>query len=306
MKSVLLAPTGRAAKVLASFAGKQAFTIHKKIYRQKSMKEGIGSFSLDRNLSRDTFFIVDEASMISNSSSDISIFGSGKLLEDLIEYVYSGTDCKLILVGDTAQLPPVGSILSPALDPDALKRAITPATRLVAISHASNVIGVVSPLLEIAEICHDKGVLLLVDGAQSVPHMPIDVNRLGCDFFAFSGHKMLGPTGTGVLWMKEPLLEPVMFGGGMVETVTDTGFVTAEGYQKYEAGTPNIGGGIGLGVAADYLQRIGMERIQRYEETLTNRLITGLEKIEYVHCRILTPVVCTAFNAQPQAPAWSR
>ena len=121
MKSVLLAPTGRAAKVLASFAGKQAFTIHKKIYRQKSMKEGIGSFSLDRNLSKDTFFIVDEASMISNSSNDTSIFGSGRLLEDLIEYVYSGTDCKLILVGDTAQLPPVGSVLSPALDPDALK-----------------------------------------------------------------------------------------------------------------------------------------------------------------------------------------
>jgi len=121
IKSVLLAPTGRAAKVLASFAGKQAFTIHKKIYRQKSMKEGIGSFSLDRNLSRDTFFIVDEASMISNSSNEISVFGSGKLLEDLIEYVYSGTDCKLILVGDTAQLPPVGSILSPALDPEALR-----------------------------------------------------------------------------------------------------------------------------------------------------------------------------------------
>lgn len=120
VKSVLLAPTGRAAKVLASFAGKQAFTIHKKIYRQKSMKEGIGNFILDRNLQKNTYFLVDEASMISNSSNDISIFGSGKLLEDLIEYVYTGTDCKLILVGDTAQLPPVGSILSPALDPDAL------------------------------------------------------------------------------------------------------------------------------------------------------------------------------------------
>jgi exodeoxyribonuclease-5 len=121
MKSVLLAPTGRAAKVLASFAGKQAFTIHKRIYRQKSMKEGMGSFVLDRNLQKNTFFIVDEASMISNNSNDTSIFGSGRLLEDLIEYVYSGTDCKLILVGDTAQLPPVGSILSPALDPYALK-----------------------------------------------------------------------------------------------------------------------------------------------------------------------------------------
>jgi exodeoxyribonuclease-5 len=121
MRSVLLAPTGRAAKVLASFAGKQAYTIHKKIYRQKSSRDGMGTFALDRNLHKETFFIVDEASMVSNSSNDTSLFGSGKLLDDLIEYVYSGIGCKLIIVGDKAQLPPVGSILSPALDPDALK-----------------------------------------------------------------------------------------------------------------------------------------------------------------------------------------
>ena len=120
MRSVLLAPTGRAAKVLSSYSGRQAFTIHKKIYRQKSSKDGIGSFSLDRNLHKDTFFIVDEASMVSNISGDSSLFGSGRLLDDLIEYVYSGIDCKLIIVGDTAQLPPVGSVVSPALDPAAL------------------------------------------------------------------------------------------------------------------------------------------------------------------------------------------
>ena len=120
MRSVLLAPTGRAAKVLASYSGKQAFTIHKKIYRQKSSKDGLGSFKLDRNLHKDTFFIVDEASMVSNSSGDSSLFGSGRVLDDLIEYVYSGTECKLIIVGDTAQLPPVGSAVSPALDPIAL------------------------------------------------------------------------------------------------------------------------------------------------------------------------------------------
>ena len=120
MRSVLLAPTGRAAKVLASYSGKQAFTVHKKIYRQKSSKDGFGSFALDRNLFKDTFFIVDEASMVSNNSADSSVFGSGKLLDDLIEFVYSGIDCKLILVGDTAQLPPVGSVLSPALDTSSL------------------------------------------------------------------------------------------------------------------------------------------------------------------------------------------
>lgn len=120
IRSVLMAPTGRAAKVLSSFAGKQAFTIHKKIYRQKSSGDGFGNFILDRNLNKDTWFIVDEASMVSNSS-DTSLFGSGRLLDDLIEYVYSGIDCKLIITGDTAQLPPVGSVLSPALDPLALK-----------------------------------------------------------------------------------------------------------------------------------------------------------------------------------------
>jgi cysteine desulfurase/selenocysteine lyase len=178
-----------------------------------------------------------------------------------------------------------------SLDLDALKRTITPATRLITVSHASNVIGVVTPISEIAKICHDKGVLLLVDGAQSVPHMPVDVARLGCDFFACSGHKMLGPTGTGVLWMKEPVLEPIMFGGGMVETVTGSSFKTAEGYQKYEAGTPNIGGGIGLGVAAEYLQKIGMEKIQHYEEALTKRLINGLVQIKHVHVYAPQPPV---------------
>ncbi len=120
MRSVLLAPTGRAAKVLGSYAGRHAYTIHKKIYRQKSSKDGMGSFTLDRNLAKNTYFIVDEASMISNTSSETTLFGSGKVLDDLIEYVYSGTDCKLILVGDGAQLPPVGSVLSPALDTSAL------------------------------------------------------------------------------------------------------------------------------------------------------------------------------------------
>ncbi len=115
LESVLLAPTGRAAKVLASYTGRSSFTVHKHIYRQKSIKDGIGKFDLDRNMHRDAFFIVDEASMISGELSELSLFGSGRLLDDLIEYVYRGRNCKLMLVGDTAQLPPVGSTLSPAL-----------------------------------------------------------------------------------------------------------------------------------------------------------------------------------------------
>lgn len=121
VKSVLLAPTGRAAKVLSSYSKKSAYTIHKKIYRQKSSKDGFGEFVLDKNLHSNTFFIVDEASMISNRSNDISVFGSGKLLSDLINYVYNDKGCKLILIGDTAQLPPVGIDMSPALDAEQLR-----------------------------------------------------------------------------------------------------------------------------------------------------------------------------------------
>ena len=113
---VLLAPTGRAAKVLAAYTGKSAFTIHKRIYRQKSSSDGMGKFVLDKNLMKNCFFIIDEASMISNNLVEGSVFGSGRLLDDLYEYVYGGHNCKLILVGDTAQLPPVGMDISPALD----------------------------------------------------------------------------------------------------------------------------------------------------------------------------------------------
>ena len=119
---VLLAPTGRAAKVLAAYTGKPAYTVHKKIYRQKSAKDGLGFFVLDRNLTANTLFIVDEASMIANQESNKSMFGSGRLLDDLVEFVYSKAGCKLLLIGDTAQLPPVGLDISPALDPSVMEQ----------------------------------------------------------------------------------------------------------------------------------------------------------------------------------------
>lgn len=121
LKSVLLAPTGRAAKVLSYYSSKNAYTIHKKIYRQKSSQDGFGKFVLNKNFHSYTFFIVDEASMISNFSIEASMFGSGRLLDDLIEYVYNDKNCMLIIVGDTAQLPPVGLDKSPALKTEILE-----------------------------------------------------------------------------------------------------------------------------------------------------------------------------------------
>lgn len=122
IRSVLMAPTGRAAKVMAVYTGMAAFTIHKKIYRQKSSADGMGKFVLNTNLYKNTYFIVDEASMISDESNENSVFGSGRLLDDLLEFVYSGENCRLILVGDTAQLPPVGLNISPALKLQALEK----------------------------------------------------------------------------------------------------------------------------------------------------------------------------------------
>ena len=153
------------------------------------------------------------------------------------------------------------------------------------MTHVSNVLGTISPVKEIAAICKDKGsdTLFLVDGAQSAPHIPLNVEELGCDFFAFSGHKMLGPTGTGVLWLKDPNgLQPTLFGGGMIESVSQDEYTLAEGYERFEAGTPHIAGGIGLGRAVDYLNDLGMERIREYEERLAKRLLEGLLDIDKV------------------------
>ena len=168
------------------------------------------------------------------------------------------------------------------LDPAALEAIITKKTRLVAISQASNVLGNIVPVREFARICHDHGALLLVDGSQSVPHIPVDVEGLGCDFLCFSGHKMLGPTGTGVLFMKESCLEPLLVGGGSVERVTAAGYTLTGGYERYEAGTPNISGAIGFSRALDYLEALGMEDVQYHEQQITRHILRGLAGIENV------------------------
>lgn len=165
------------------------------------------------------------------------------------------------------------------LDMKAFKEAMDDSVRLVAVTHASNVTGTITPIAEISAICKKYGALLSVDAAQSIPRMPIDVEALGIDFLSFSGHKMFGPMGTGVLWMRKPILEPLCLGGGMVESVSDDDFVPAKGYQKYEAGTPNVSGGIGLGAAVDFLSNIGMKHVEARERKLTDLLIDGLTGI---------------------------
>jgi len=166
------------------------------------------------------------------------------------------------------------------------EKVIDDKTRMVAITHVSNVLGVITPVKEIAEIAHKHGALVLIDGAQSVPHMPVDVQKLDCDFLAFSGHKMCAPTGSGVLYMREEVqkeVEPAYIGGGTIEEVDVDRYRLEQGPGRFEAGTPDVAAAIGLGAAVDYLNKIGMEKIERYEKTLTKQMydgLTGIKKVE--------------------------
>lgn len=168
------------------------------------------------------------------------------------------------------------------LDMDVLKEVMSEKTKFVSLAHISNVLGSVAPIKEIAELVHAVGAYLVVDGAQSTPHMAIDVQDLDVDFFAFSGHKMLGPTGIGVLYGKQELLEqmsPVEFGGEMIEFVYEQYATWKELPWKFEAGTPNIAGAIGLAAAIDYLNDIGMEHVQQHEEELIAYIWPKLQAI---------------------------
>ncbi|WP_029277740.1 cysteine desulfurase [Carnobacterium jeotgali] len=157
------------------------------------------------------------------------------------------------------------------LDMESFHAQLSEKTKIIALAHVSNVLGVINPIQDIARLAHARGAVLVVDGAQAVPHMPVDVQELEADFYAFSGHKMVGPTGIGVLYGKRTLLEqmdPVEFGGEMIAVVDEQDSTWKELPWKFEAGTPNIAGAIGLGAAIDYLSTIGLSTIQEHEKSL--------------------------------------
>lgn len=169
------------------------------------------------------------------------------------------------------------------LDLEDFRIKLTDRTKFVSIAHASNVLGVINPVQEIAQLAHEKGAIVVVDGAQSVPHMKIDVQKLDADFFVFSGHKMAGPTGIGVLYGKEQYLNqmsPVEFGGEMIDFVYEQSATWKELPWKFEAGTPNMAGAIGLAAAIDYLEAIGMDEIERHEQDLIAYVFPKLQAIE--------------------------
>ncbi|MBP2097975.1 cysteine desulfurase [Enterococcus rivorum] len=169
------------------------------------------------------------------------------------------------------------------LDMESAKKQITAKTKIVSIAHVSNVLGVINPIKELADLAHKHGAVMVVDGAQAVPHMPVDVQALDADFYAFSGHKMCGPTGIGVLYGKRALLEkmaPVEFGGEMIDFVNLYDSTWKELPWKFEAGTPNIAGAIALGAAIDFLTEIGLEAIHQHEAELVAYVLPKLQAIE--------------------------
>ena len=159
---------------------------------------------------------------------------------------------------------------------------LTPRVKLAGVVHVSNVLGTINPIREIARAARNRGVPLLVDGSQAAPHMPIDVQALGCDFYALTGHKLFGPTGTGMLWARKEHLAamPPFFGGGeMIRTVSFDGTTFADAPHKFEAGTPNIAGVVGLGAALDYVESVGRERIAAYEHELLDYATAALKSV---------------------------
>ncbi len=164
-----------------------------------------------------------------------------------------------------------------------LRQTIGKKTKIVAFTHVSNVLGTINPAKEIIAAAKEAGALTVVDAAQSVPHMPVNVKELGCDFLAFSAHKMLGPTGIGVLYGKKELLEkmePALYGGDMISEVSFEDAKWNELPWKFEAGTPNMAGAVGLAAAVDYLQKAGMENIHVHERMLTKKAFERLQEIE--------------------------
>ena len=163
-----------------------------------------------------------------------------------------------------------------------VERLLQPPTRLLAVTHLSNVLGTINPISELVEMAHREGIQVCVDGAQAVPHMPVDISALGADFYAFSGHKMLGPTGIGVLWGRPELLEempPFLTGGSMISVVQLDHTTWDEVPHKFEAGTPDIAGAAGLSAAISYLEEVGMEAVRRHSAELTDYAIEALSEV---------------------------
>lgn len=173
--------------------------------------------------------------------------------------------------------------LDGSLDLKKVEKYFTPGVKIISLAHVSNVLGNIYPIKQLAKLAHSRGAVISVDGAQAVGHIPVDVVSLGCDFYSFSAHKMYGPMGVGALYIKKSLhdlIPPFEFGGGMIRTVSLNSSTWAPSPEKYEAGTPNVAGAYGLGIAVDFINSIGMDSIVSHGEEITGYAIDRLSSID--------------------------
>lgn len=224
----------------------------------------------------------ESINLIAHAWGDAHIQSGDRILLTIMEHHSNIVPWQLLAARRGAVLDYVALDGHGRLDLASLDQLLTPRTRIVAFTHQSNVLGTINPVAEIAARARAAGALVVVDGAQSVPHMPVQVGALGADFLAFSGHKMCGPTGIGVLWGRYDLLAqmpPFLGGGSMISYVDEQRSTYADVPQRFEAGTPAIGEAIALGAAVDFLQAVGMEAIHQHEQMLLTYALNRLSEV---------------------------
>ncbi len=252
----------RSKRVLASFIGAKSY---KEIVYVRNTTEAINLVALswgETNIKKGEHILISEMEHHSNLVPWILLAKRKKAVLDYIKVNNEGM-----------------------LDAESVEAGLEKGPRMVAITHASNVLGTINDVKSISKKAHKEGAVVLVDGAQSAPHMPVDVSDIDCDFFAFSGHKMLGPTGIGTLYAKKELLEsmpPVIGGGDMISTVEYYSCTWNDLPWKFEAGTSNIEGGIGLIPAIEYLTKLGMQNVRNHEKELTAYALEKLSAVDNV------------------------
>ncbi len=266
---------------MSEFYGSQYANIHRGVYklsadatmRYEDARTRVAGF-IGAPDPREVIFVrnaTEAINLVARSWGDTEIGEGDEIVLTMMEHHANIVPWQM-LAGRTGAIIRVAEISDEGvLDLAHLKSLLGPRTKLLAFTHVSNALGTINPVREITSLARERGIVTLLDGAQAVPHQPVRVSELGCDFYVFSGHKVFGPTGAGVLWGRLPLLEampPFLGGGDMIESVSFDGTTFAPVPQKFEAGTPDIASVIGLGAAVEYLEGIGMEKIAAYEHSL--------------------------------------
>ena len=228
----------------------------------------------------------ESLNLIAYSYGLTNVKAGDKVLVSAMEHHSNMLPWQMVTKAKGAELEYIECADDGSVDLERIKEQITDNTKIVAITQVSNVLGRVNPIKEIAKLAHEKGAVIVVDGTRSIPHMRVDVQDLDADFFVFSGHKIFGPMGIGVLYGKEKLLDampPFLTGGEMIDSVRRDGATYAELPHKFEAGTVNARGAAGLAAALDYVDSIGYEEMQKREEEVIRYVMEGMKKIPHVH-----------------------